>query len=236
MVLTNPLCTRLWMFLNKFRFNHEVAQEYELRSQRDWIERNFVSVNAHIAPRNAYQWLSEWFPDEYSFKHFQQQTGGKTCLEVGSGPSGNIIYFWWAARRIIIDPLVCHYQQIQIKRFGKSWFKGIDLIPSNAEVLNDDLIGAVNGAIICRNTLDHCADPMKVLENITAYARPGCYLLLWTDLHHIGGHDEGHQDITRDKAKFISQLKKMGWDIEYTTPDKPGRNTIHYGCRARRRA
>jgi SAM-dependent methyltransferase len=222
------------MFLNKFRFSHEIAQAYELRSQRDWIERNFERVYYGRTKDSAYQWLREWFPDVYSFDSFLRSTAGKTCLEIGSGPSGNIIYFWWAARRIIIDPLVTQYQQIQLTRFGKSWFDRMDLIPCNAEVLNADLIGAVNGAIICRNTLDHCADPMLVLENIAKYAAPGCYLLLWTDLYHPGGHDEGHQDITRDPAAFTRKLTDLGFVIEYVTQKKPGRKTIHYGCRARK--
>ena len=75
---------------------------------------------------------------------------------------------------------------------------------------------------------------MQVLENIARYAAPGCYLLLWTDLYHPGGHDEGHRDITRDPAKFTRKLCELGFTIEYATPKKDGRNTIHYGCRARK--
>jgi SAM-dependent methyltransferase len=222
------------MFLNKFRFDHKTAQEYELRSHRSWIQRNFERVYFGRSADTSSKWLREWFPDEDSFDYFQRQTAGKTCLEIGSGPSGNLIYFWWAARRIIIDPLVVEYRDISLKFYGKTWFDGIELIPINAETLQTSLIGNVNGAIICRNTLDHCANPMQVLENIAAYTAPGCYLLLWTDLHHIGGHDEGHRDITSNPAAFTRKLLDLGFEIEYITPQKLGRNTIHYGCRARK--
>jgi SAM-dependent methyltransferase len=235
--LTNPLATKLWLFLNKFRFNHNKAQEYELESARQWIGEKFMAAYADWQdPKSDHsRFFMEWFADKAEYEKFAEWVKGKNCLEIGSGPSGNSIYLKQAAFRFIIDPLIYKYQDAQQACFGKTWYTNdMILIDTEAETHFIALDQVINGCIICRNTLDHCANPMKVLENISLYAAPGCYLLLWTDLYHIGGHDEGHHDITRDARSFRREIERLGFEIEYVSPAKEDRNTINFGCRARK--
>ncbi len=231
------LQTKAWLFLNKFRFNHQRAQEYELESARKWYREKFENVYRDLQnPNDERVYLGEWFDNDNDLLAFHMWIDDKPCMEIGSGPSGNIIYWKYAGKRYIIDPLIDHYKQISLELYGKTWFTNMALIAHDAETFEEPLEGYITGAIVCRNTLDHCKNPLLVLENISRYARPGCYLLLWTDLYHIGGHDEGHRDITRNPGKFARAIEKMGFDIEYICPPHPGgRPTINYGCRARKR-
>ena len=122
--------------------------------------------------------------------------------------------------------------------YKRTWYNDdLELYAHPAEDLISELVGAIDGAIMCRNTLDHCADPMRVLENIAAYAKPGCYLLLWTDLWHLHGHDEGHRNITTDKEGFKKSIRDLGFEILYSFDGvRQDGSTIEYGCRARKRA
>ena len=124
---------------------------------------------------------------------------------------------------------------MSLRLFGKTWYTDdIELHPLPGEHLIDELNCQIDGAIICRNVLDHCDKPMKVLENIAAYAKPGCYLLLWTDLWHLRGHDEGHSNITLDRNAFEQHISSLGFEILYSFEDGQ-RHTINYGCHARKR-
>ncbi len=94
-----------------------------------------------------------------------------------------------------------------------------------------ELENQIDGVIVCRNTLDHGEYPYKVLDNIGKYAKRGCYLLLWTDLYHTGGHDAGHRNITNDRDAFRDYIVKLGFRIIRGFA-KTGRDTINYGCTA----
>ena len=74
-----------------------------------------------------------------------------------------------------------------------------------------------------------------ILSNIAAYMRPGSYLLIWNDIFHIDGCDEGHYDITEDVDSFKRLIVNLGFQIErefsYALTQ---RNTINYGVMARK--
>ena len=236
MTLTNPVATRIWMFLNKFRFSHEKAQRYELDSARNWISEKFpgVYMDWKNPSSDHSRFFMEWFDNKADWIKFVNFITNKNCLEIGSGPSGNIIYLGSAKSRSIIDPLIYDYRATQLDMFGKTWFTSdIALYPGIAEYKVSTLEGTIDGCIICRNTLDHCAEPMRVLENISKYALPGSYLLLWTDLYHIWGHDEGHHDVTRRREDFVRTINRLGFQIEHSFV-KLGRGTVNFGCRARK--
>lgn len=243
------------MFLRRLRdsmelqgrfFSHSRAQEYELRDAEHFIESNFDTLYAEIetAKAKGERWPGREELEVNGFYGGSHQTWmelaayveGKTCLEIGPGPCGALVAWWWVKRRIFIDPLIEEYKRISLERFKRTWYTDdLKLYNQSAEDLIPYLVGAVDGAIVCRNALDHCADPMSVLKNIAAYAKPGCYLLLWTDLWHLYGHDAGHRDITKDRDGFQKSIRALGFEILYSLDGvRHDGSTIEYGCRARR--
>lgn len=223
---------------NSDQFNHEKAQDYELRHAIQWTKENVSRLYPEIIDKEKQKSVvsEEWFDHEKDWKTFVDWIDGKACLEVGSGPAGAIIRWWWAKKRIIIDPLIAKYKKLSIDIYGKTWFtEDMELHAINAEVFLPNIESCIDGAIVCRNALDHCEDPKQVLVNISKYAQPGAYLLLWTDLFHIKGHDEGHTDITSNVREFARFLEDLGFDIEFESTPFSERETINFGCRARKR-
>lgn len=226
-------------------FNHRKAQKYELRSSREFLEEHFRKMYK-VYERHQHQTASEFGKylekDEFfrdSKKAAQtvaKHVNGKTCLEIGPGPYGELLNWTLAKRRIIIDPLLDDYIRLSKEMYGKTWYTGkLELFSQVAEDMIPEYDHAVDGMIICRNALDHCADPLKVLTNLGRYATSGCYLLLWTDLWHIHGTDDGHRHIMKDPKKFKQLVEDMGFVIEYEFDDlRKNGATIDYGCRARK--
>ena len=103
-----------------------------------------------------------------------------------------------------------------------------DIVPDN-EFLQYD--GKIDGAIMCRNTLDHCADPIKIMDNIVKYAAPGCFLFLWTDLWHKYGVNEGHRNICEDVGAFKNEIESRGFEIIYEF-NQNKRATLNIGINA----
>jgi hypothetical protein len=56
-------------------------------------------------------------------------------------------------------------------------------------------------------------DPLTAIETIGAYAAPGCYLLLWSDIWHRDGGDVGHRNITRSAGVMDKILDGFGFDM-----------------------
>jgi len=220
------------------------AQEYELRSSERWLKDNFESLYPRVQSAKAAgeYWpgpgslVTEFFADRYEqWSEFAMGVKDKVVLEVGAGPCGALALWWWIKRRIIIDPLILDYKQISLHLFGKTWYTDdIELYSLPAEDFLEELNGQIDGAIICRNALDHCESPFRVLDNIAAYARPGCQLLLWSDLWHLGSRDEGHSNITSDRNVFEQHISSLGFEILNSLEDVR-RPTVNYGCRARKR-
>lgn len=218
----------------------EKAQQFELRHSRRWLKDNFAPLWSQIedARRSGRYWSgpmdlmrSDFFQgSETDWLEFASFIENRSCLEIGAGPCGALAIWWWVKRRVIIDPLILMYLAISLEMFNRSWYTDeIELIGTPAEQVEPRLLGTIDGAIICRNTLDHCADPGQVLRNIAQYASRGSLLLLWTDLWHTGGRDQGHRNITRDRSSFLTQISELGYHIlrDFSDPD---RSTVNFGC------
>lgn len=227
-------------------FDHRRAQEYEIEFGERLIKENFENLWAEIEATKA---QGDWWPghgeleingfyagQSKQWRELAAHVEGKTCLEIGPGPLAALVAWWWVRRRIFIDPLTEEYKRISLKHFKRTWYTDdLELCAQPAEDLIPELLGAIDGAIICRNVLDHRADPMLVLENVAAYAAPGCYLLLWTDLWHLRGHDEGHRNITKDNEGFEKRIRDLGFEILYSFDGvRQDSSTIDYGYRARK--
>lgn len=217
-----------------------MAQKYELNSAQKTIVNSFNDVYRtrvkaqkksdlyYPGPKN------QFFDNEpKAWKKFADHCRTRPCLEIGAGPFGIISDWFWLKKPIIIDPLVRKYQQFQKNHFGAYFHSSSAKIYSKpAEKFIPSLKNKISGAIVCRNTLDHTEDPLTVLLNLSLYAKKGCHLLLWTDLWHTHGSDEGHHNITRSNQAFKAILTGLGFKITHEL--KPIRNgqTVEYGCRA----
>lgn len=211
-------------------------QEYERKSGLQWLREHYQKVLADyerakdlgifIPPENFYS----GYGDD-AFQALLTHVCGKTLLEVGCGPAG-CIPMWSAhvGNRILLDPLLDEYRTEVAHLVGgwRSWFT-MDILyhAVQAEWHVSGLHEVVDGMILCRNTLDHCDEPTKVLDNLSEYAAAGCWLLLWTDLYKPGrdhvlkgtngiAADEGHRNITKSRDDFERELKARGWRIART--------------------
>jgi hypothetical protein len=218
-------------------FDHARAQAYEMEHTLRWVRENANWVWPRIDAASAGKrdihniLLEEFFIGNHEeWEVFSKHLEGRAILDIGSGPVPMPALWQWAERRVVIDPLADSYDAAIRTMFGRSWWEGILRYATAAEVFHGDLSGQIDGAIICRNCLDHCAEPYLILSNIASYAAPGCALLLWSDLYHIDGHDHGHTDITRDKSGFKRLVENLGFKVLRETPYQEGRGTIQFGC------
>ncbi len=218
-------------------FDHVKAQEYEMHHAEQWIRENADWVwplfdNAKGGAREVHDIVfKEFFAGDRSvWEEFAQWLDGKALLDVGSGPVPTPSVWQWPARRYVIDPLAAEYDRVVRQLFGRSWFEGVTLFPEAAEHNVVDLNGKIDGAVYCRNCLDHCAEPYLVLSNLARYAAPGSALLLWTDLFHLDGPDAGHSNITKDKNGFRRLIENLGFKIIRESPEALGRPTVNFGC------
>lgn len=228
------------------KFDHHKAQEYEANQAKLWIKDNFTLLYQQITSSVAgkKRWpgpenlvVKEFFNnsmDEWDL--FAEFIADKSCLDIGCGPCSLLCIWYWVQTKIVIDPLVSQYDNTAKELFGKSWF-GDDIKKYSCfgEEYISELENKIDGAIVCRNALDHCDKPYKILDNISSYAKSGCYLLLWTDLYHKNGVDDGHSNITKSLADFETYLKKLGFEIVRQVGNiRPDESTINYGCLAKK--
>lgn len=232
-------------------FSHTDAQAFEFNFGVKWmkkgeLERSYTyweqAKKEGIYSQTAYERITantspHFFQDKNEFDDFCRKTDGKKCLEIGSSTEGILVYFPWLTKRNLIDPLTAKYRKVQLNDWGKTIFTDdIKIHDQVAEVVIPELIGKVDGAIICRNTLDHTDDPWKILENMGAYAAEGCTLLLWTDIWHFNLTDPGHKNIVEDPAVLENKIKDLGFEIMRRLPDTEYHpDSIHYGCVAVKR-
>ena len=219
-------------------FNHSTAQHYELSSNNQWSDLNFEKVYSLVdtpekATAHQLKMDNEFFTTEDFTKSVVEHREGKICLEIGPGPSGGwVSHAKNAGQRILIEPLGLAYRNYQIRKFGKTLIgDDVQILITPAEDLIKDYVGAIDGAIMCRNALDHCSDPLKILENIGLYAAPGCFLFLWTDLWHHHDVDDGHCNITQDVEAFKESIQKMDFEIIHEFSDR-NRETLNIGLNA----
>ena len=233
-------------------FNHTNAQIFEFNFGVNWMKKgHFAKAYTYweqakkegICSPAAFERITfhtdpHFFQDKGEFDDFCRKTDGKKCLEIGSATEGILALMPWLNKRIIIDPLIIKYRDAQLNEWGKTIFTDdIKLYDQFAEVVIPELVGKIDGSIVCRNTLDHASDPWKILENMGIYAAEGCTLLLWTDIWHLKPLDAGHRNIIEDPVVFEDKIKELGFDIVRKLPDiGDHRPTIHYGCVAIKRA
>ena len=229
---------------NKPVFVHSVAQAFEKKFSHSWLEKNFLekyelikkSIDMFMCSGTLSigreQALVEFFQGkEELWQKFINQVIDKNCLEIGSGPCSIASYWHFIRKWNVIDPLADEYKQMTLNMFGKTWWwHWINTHSQNAETLLPELVGRIDGVIVCRNTLDHADDPNEVLNNISRYASPGCKLLLWTDIYHTRGHDNGHRNLCKSKNVFRDLITNRGFLIDYETPSFRQGETIEFGC------
>lgn len=224
-------------------FNHKRAQIFEFNFGVNYMKKgNFERAYAcwELAKQQgmnsaaAYQRISlepSFFLGEDGFKDFCRKIDGKKYLEIGAATEGILAFMPWINERIIIDPLIQAFRDTQLTLWGKTFLTDdIKLYAQGAEILISELVGKVDGCIICRNTLDHADGPWEIVENIGRYAAKGCILLLWTDLWHLESLDVGHRNITKDPVLLESKIKEIGFNVVRRLPLIRNRATIQYGC------
>lgn len=137
------------------------------------------------------------------------------------------------SKRIAIEPLGTPISEWQRAQLGSSTFDDLILEPCGADVFLPNYENAIDGAIFCRNMLDHTPHWPFVLGNISRYAKAGSSLLLWCDIFHYGLADEGHFEITEDETAFRRLIESLGFEIEYEF-SIGARAQKNYGVRARK--
>jgi hypothetical protein len=220
------------------------SQDYELEHAIGFMKEPFFrqlhaewkagKLNASTGHRDALM-LSEFFgKSREEADKFFNHIAGKTCLDIGPCVFSPLSTWDVAGTRFAVEPLLQPIEEWQETNLGASAYKDMHGYAKPAEQLIPELLGRVDGAILCRNMLDHTPKWPFVLANISAYAAPGCRLLLWTDLDHHGEADEGHYEITSDTASFKRLVEQLGFSVvrEHSSPDRPETN---WGCFAIRR-
>ncbi len=222
-------------------FNHDRAQLYEFESNRRDIAEHFPRLSAALDQEIAnggvwYRPEHHWFGgDEAFFARFIDDLRDRRSLEIGSGPFGFLAFAPWIKSRIIIDPLIEKYRAEQLRLFGRTFFVDVEMHSQPAESLLPELVGKIDGCIICQNALDHCEDPLAILSNLGRYAKAGCYLLFWSDIWHIAPPDEGHHNITRSQEAMDAIFSGLNFEIvRRGAPLRPDNSTIEYGIVARK--
>ncbi len=228
-------------FFSDTSFNHKIAQYYEGVAGIETIKANFERTfrNYEKAKNKGELWQSEndlWFQGDIQlWQGFVEYVKERICVEIGAGPFGYLSPCYWIKNRIIIDPLVHHYRNYQIKKFGKTFFSSeIETYSQSAEIFVEKYRSKVNGCIICQNTLDHTDDPLLILNVISDYATDGCYLLLWTDIWHLAGLDRCHRNITKSRTAMKKILNGFGFEIiRIAKSIRDPNKYVEYGCIAR---
>lgn len=229
---------------NRFAtFDHTRAQKFEWDHNRQTIRESFPQlysdVEKNLSAGGLWHGPNDQFfgGDAQLFGEFVAHVRDRKCLEIGSGPFGFLLPARWIKDRVIIDPLADKYREEQLALTGKTFLTpDVEAHATSAEALIGALVGVVDGAIICRNALDHCEDALTILVNIAKYAARNCYLLLWTDIWHLGGIDDGHHNITRSTDAMNALLDGLGFDlIRRSAPVREGNDYLEYGCVAKKK-
>ena len=238
--VTRPTRRRIAKLIFDFpeEWDHAAAQRYEIDEARKYIARTYPAVrNGREDAGLPFEVSDQWFCGNAElFAEFAKGIEAKRCLEVGSGPFGALAPNPVLRDRTIIDPLAEHYRDIQLALFGTTFFTpDIRLYARPAEQQVPELVNAVDGFIICRNCIDHCADPLTILYNISLYGRSGCWFLFWSDLWHSTTPDAGHRNITRTPEVIEALIKGLGFDVLQVGKTIRESESIEYGCVARKR-
>lgn len=224
---------KTWEFSQKYELEHAIGfmDSPSFRGHHRDLAAGRLNVSA--GHRDELM-MKEFFGDSPEvFESFLSHIAGRACLDVGPCVASQIAGWDVARVRYAIEPLLEPILAWQRAKLGGSAYEGIRGFAKPAEELIGELVAAIDGAIVCRNMLDHTPRWPFVLSNIASYAKPGCKLLLWTDLDHRGTADEGHYDITSDTGALKRLLQQLGFrvDREYSSAE---RHELNWGCFAER--
>ncbi len=205
-------------------FNHVKAQEYEMNYQRGYIAKHFKKQYDEWLVNKEFQkdglipsilslmWEHNFFNgDLEAIQAFINHIKGKISLDIGCGCIPWTKDTWDVKKQYMMDPLAYKYKAIEIELFGDSFFEGTQIYANPAEEIKTELINTIDGFIFCRNAIDHSADPLSILNNISDYAMKGCYLLFWCDIWHVMGGDDGHHSITKSIPVMDKIFKGLGF-------------------------
>lgn len=223
------------------------AQKYEMRYAMEWMKGNVPDILKELRVKRLFNstakgcpnYIREFFEGSVDlWREFCGHIKDKNSIEICSGPVGALSIWkeWMNGPIVIIDPLAEDYNNYQMLQFGESVFDeaGIILKSHRAEEMVDAFTGWADGCIVIRNSLDHCLDPKKVIENVGKYARSGCYLLFWSEIWHTKGADEGHRDVTRDPSEIEDWIKEAGFriirEVPRVIPKELDLGIVEYGC------
>ncbi len=217
----------------------DISQDYEFEAAVSFMERpSFKDMFDELT--TGKQKMSEGCTGELFLKEFFNNSKkdwsefvrfitNKKCLDIGPCVMSAIAGWDVASHRYIIEPLFPKIDRWQKHNLGQSAFEGMICYGQKADVLIPELIGKIDGAIVCRNMLDHTPMWPFILSAISSYAATGSKLLLWCDLDHGGYADDGHYDITTDIDSFKRLVNQFGFKIIREYQDKD-RASINWGC------
>ncbi len=216
-----------------------VSQEYELNHAIEFMQQeHFLKLYSDLMAgrqRVSQGYVSDLILQEFfdnskeQWQSFVDHIRNKTTLDIGPCVMSPIAGWDVSLQRHIIEPLYLPIHEWQIKNLGRSVFSELICHGQQAEQPVPELFGMVDGAIFCRNMLDHTPHWPFVLSLISSYAAKGCRLLLWTDLDHGGKANEGHYDITPDSDSFRRLIVSLGFRIERECHNEK-RADKNWGC------
>jgi hypothetical protein len=211
-----------WEATVKFMSSSEF-QELALRIRNDPSQK----ISNGYSPKLT---ITEFFGGlDLEWHAFIRHISGKTCLEIGSCTSSILSGWDTAAERFVIEPLADKVSAWQCENLGFSLYEGLTTYSLGADQYIEALERKVDGAIFCRNCIDHSPDWAFILSNISSYALPGCRLLLWNDIFHLDGTDSGHYDLTKDPYAMKRLISRLGFDIMREYNDS-SRRDLNWGC------
>lgn len=217
------------------------AQKYELDNAIYVMhsEHFKVVIDTYTNPMNSVSTgyvnkttIKEFFGDDLTrWQDFVKHITGKVVLEIGACTASQLSLWDVASERYVIDPLYNQIVDYQHKEFGKTAFLNLHGFSLPAETLVESLVNKVDGALLIRNCIDHSPLWPFILSNIVEYMTKGSYLLIWNDLYHPPGYEDGHYDITDNVDEFRRLISNMGFNIliDYQNEDSP---CVNFGCLA----
>lgn len=196
-------------------FDWSRAQDYEAKWGKAWLLGEQPSCQKPSL-------VNEFFGIDVAALMAHVST--RTVIEVGCGPNP-MIHTWSAHRRILVDPLLA--------RYGLD-FGGCEMLSERAEDALPRFASAIDGAVVCRNCIDHSDSPIEILDLALACAAPGAYLLFFSDLEHLRGCDEGHRNVGLTPDEVAARIQAAGFSILGPADMRPVHdpNLVSYGCYA----
>ena len=217
-------------------FDFNQAQIHELSYHVRYIKNHFPDEWEALERRKLTGDIdfdvNDYFEgNQEQFEIFLNHIEGKKSLEIGCGCIPDTKEFYKVKDRIVLDPLADNYKKVEEMYFNRSFFEGYTIYNQKAEERIDELVGKVDGMIYFQNALDHTDDPLSILDNVSEYAMPGCYLIFFSDIWHIIPPNAGHRSITRSVPIMDKLFRGMGFRKVFTRkPIRDASKWIEYGA------